>query len=340
MPIRRARPSDLNQILQLVSSKTYNPYPLRDVSGEQVKAHRLRGYTTDWEQLCGLAHVALLVAEEDGQIQAFVMAVYGSQESITGESLGVLYEVTSGPQVLPVLQDLLLEAEVVGREHGAETMVWEILYGEAEEEKYYRDLGYYVDLNRILKRVNPQPAFGRSSRAFPVRLAELSDRLFVLYLNTECSHHTIPAGRSIDKELVERSYMEVYETLDMVGGPDLTTFIAVDPEEHRPAGYLMLKTGYQERLSGHRYGYIYDLAVEPDYWGRPVVHSLMARAEIHLSQLDPPIHYISAEISETNVRALKTAIKAFSYTLESRRWVKPLNSPADPENTTSFKESN
>lgn len=97
---------------------------------------------------------------------------------------------------------------------------------------------------------------------------------------------------------------------------------ALEEVGFRQAGYLLVKTGFQEPVTGQRLAYIYDLAVHPDHWGRRATQLLMRDVERRLAELGFDI--FCGDISERNPRALKTAIKSLGFTLEYRRFGRKL----------------
>lgn len=179
-------------------------------------------------------------------------------------------------------------------------------------ENFLETRGYAPDLNRIILPTHPPI---RSRDRWTIRPARSTDYFFVLSLNSLVNSNTIPPGRDVDANLVARGYHEAYSQLKIGEDPNMPTYIAESGDQ--PIGYLMIKLSPPEP-SGTQAGYIYEISVHPDHWGRRVVDELLSAATRELGPKG--VSWITGDVSQSNLRALKTAQKQLGFHLEQRRW--------------------
>lgn len=195
--------------------------------------------------------------------------------------------------------------------------------GDAPEEAFFAARGYSVEICRIARRLAPEPP---RDGPYQVRRATARDQLFVMVLNSRVSPVTLPAGRDLDPEEVAARYLDVYLALDLEGNPCLEGLIA--EKDGLPVGYLLLKTGYTDEITGESLAYIYDLAIDPEHWGRRATQRIMREAETRMHARG--VRILLGDISASNPRALKTAIHSLGYTLEQQRWARRLGQDSSP----------
>ncbi|MBI3929637.1 MAG: GNAT family N-acetyltransferase [Armatimonadetes bacterium] len=317
--IREARQDDLEPVLEMLHDRHYADLPLRGLTGPQRRDAAIRGYRENWQHMDREKQLKILVAEDEGGLAGAVVFLTGMRESITYDQQVWIYDHFTAARSArsQVLHGLLDCAEAIARDEGDQYSTVELMPGEPDEE-LFGPRGYSVELNRIVKRVQSHDI--RPSSSYRIREADKNDQMFIIYLNALVNKYTIPAGRDGDPELVAERYLDAYFSLDV--GREAKGFLCEAGPERTAVGYLLLKTGYQELISGQTLGYIYDLAVHPDHWGRRATQLIMRTAENRLAQAGVPLY--TGDISERNQRALKTSIKSLGFTVEWRRWGKRL----------------
>jgi len=85
---------------------------------------------------------------------------------------------------------------------------------------------------------------------------------------------------------------------------------------------MMLKLGSFDAVTGAWLGYVYDMAIKPEYWKTRASWRLMKETENLLIQKG--IDFLLGDISEKNQRALKGALRLIGFTLERVRWMKKI----------------
>jgi ribosomal protein S18 acetylase RimI-like enzyme len=138
-----------------------------------------------------------------------------------------------------------------------------------------------------------------------VRDAQGSDIPFVRRLAQESILYTIPYGRTTQNSVVQARVRENLRGLEP--SEDMTVLIAYRQDNERAIGYLILQLNELDDATGDRQSYIYDLAVEPRYWGTPAVRLLVREAARRTHQAG--LHYMSGEISAHNQRTYLQALR-------------------------------
>jgi ribosomal protein S18 acetylase RimI-like enzyme len=312
LTVRPAGPQDLQGLLALCSSRPYAALPARGVSGEERRRVLLEGYRNHWGLLGQDPNLQVLVGERTGSLAGYLVLVTGLKESITGEPLALIYDYAGEVEALA---GRAVE-EAAGR--GARHLVLEVSPRQPDEERRWEGLGFRVDMNRIARPLGPPGPLPESP--YRVRRAGRQDRLFLMWLNTLTSSFTIPAGREGERERIAAAYLDTYAGLDFAGDPRAPVFVV--ELSGRPAGYLMLRLGYHDEVTGHEVAYIYDLAIHPEHWGRRAVHRLLREVEAWL--FAHGVRVLLGDVSQSNPRALKTALRALGFELEWRRWTREL----------------
>lgn len=302
--MRDAVSTDLPEVLRLCAQRTLPSLPVRGVSGEARREALLQAYRQRWSFLGSDPDLHVLVEPCATGLAGYAVILTGLHESITGEPQAILYD--HAWEDPAVGERLVRAAERCAA--GADYLVAEVDPADA----FLAGLGYHLEIVRIARRLDPQP-LGES--AYTVRRARADDRLFVMVLNGKVTPFTLPAGRDLDPDEVAARYLDVYMNLDVAGDPRLLVLIA--EFEGAPVGYLMLKLGYSDEITGERVGYIYDLAVEPAHWGRRATQRLMRQAEARLHA--DGVALMLGDISADNPRAVKTAVKSLGYSVEGHR---------------------
>ena len=140
-----------------------------------------------------------------------------------------------------------------------------------------------------------------------VRRARLTDLPVVRKLTLETVAYGIPEGRDIPNKTVQenaRNYLKDLERL-VHRKKEAAFLVAVD--ETRVVGFLILEFNHVEDSTGEPQSYIYNLAVDPDYWGRYVVHQLVREAARVSHQHG--FRYMTSKISASNRRTVVQALR-------------------------------
>jgi ribosomal protein S18 acetylase RimI-like enzyme len=140
-----------------------------------------------------------------------------------------------------------------------------------------------------------------------VRKARLTDISFIRRLACESVIYGIPHTRTVDPEEVRRSTREALKTLeiDFKMRKDFEIFVAEDLDANKPVGYLMLDLVQVERSTGEHQSLIHDIAVRREYWGKYVVHKLVAAAKKMTHERG--LKYMVGEITSSNRRTVVQA---------------------------------
>ncbi len=299
---RPARPDELDRLVDLCSSKRYPTIPGRNIPGEVSQQEFLQTFRTGWGAAFEPDSKWSVLLRDDPA--GYVVLLNGMQESITGDPQSLLYDHYG--ELEPALS--VAKAEAAARD--SDYVVLHVFEGLDRET--LRAQGFQPELTRISRRVE---RFEQPPSRFLVRPARPADRLFVLWLNQVSVDYVKPGGREWDLDEVHSDYFSTY--MDLTLEPDDPTRVLIIEDREAAGrtqmGYLMLKLNFDGNNA-----YIYDLAVHKDYWGRRATQYLMRAGENYLADLG--VEALVGDISEENPRALKTALKSLSFTIESQRW--------------------
>lgn len=330
MKIIEATASDLERVLEFRKRKAPAALPIRGISGESRLTLLLDSYQRYWKWVGKDPHFLVLLAEDDQNVlQGILLLVVGATDSITDQPQGVIIDFHAES---PQAGNLLFEqGEAFCRKYQMLFLVGDLSVDEPEWENFLEQRGYAPDLNRIILPTSPPI---RNRDRWAIRPARSTDYFFILSLNSLVNSNTIPPGRDVDANLVARGYLRAYSELKIGDDPKMPTWIAEDGDT--PIGYLMIKLSPPDPINGKLSGYIYEISVHPDRWGRRVVDELLAAATRDLSPKG--IAWITGDVSQSNLRALKTAQKQLGFQLEQRRWALDLR-PAKTNAEVSEPES-
>lgn len=128
---------------------------------------------------------------------------------------------------------------------------------------------------------------------------------FVRKLALESALHGVPYGRSISNRAIKARVRESIATIEP--SADMPVLIAYNQEDDKPLGYLILELYDIESSTGERQSLIYDLAVQPKYWGTQAVRLLVREAARRTAKagLDFMIGEVSAHNERTYLQALR-----------------------------------
>ncbi|MDQ7822204.1 MAG: GNAT family N-acetyltransferase [Candidatus Eremiobacteraeota bacterium] len=323
---REGTPGDIEEIIALFEGKDQFLSMMWSSMGDEVKSFHVRSLRSRAHLIGQGGDFKVFVAERSGDRKAvaYLVLFLDIVETITGEKQGFIFDYAVSPDhaggdALPLL---FRKAEEAVREREIQYLVMEIFAQDKEGEKRAFREGFGKEMNRIILRTAVKPLPRHDPDPFIVRKAQSEDLFFVLWLNTQCASFTIPSGRDRPKDDVQYRYLRIYSELSLEESEDFTALIIEDAVKETPVGYLLFKTNACDAITGARLGYVYDIAIHPDYWGKRAAQRLMKEGINLLSEKGIP--FCLADISEGNQRALKTAIKSIGFHLESIRWMKKL----------------
>ncbi|MHB2020024.1 MAG: GNAT family N-acetyltransferase [Candidatus Xenobia bacterium] len=324
--VRVATAADAPHVLRLAPCWECPLLPVRGVPTEARQQQRLEKFHTHRRVIGTHPDVRFILGEQDGTVAGYVMLVLGTRESITNEPLGLLQElVVEQREQYPVLMPAMLaEAEALARQAGVEYLAAEVYPEATHHEAALGALGYWVDINRMVKRVPPDDtaSLPEGAQAYRVRASRETDRIFIMELNARSCIHTLPAGHVVDPDFLMERYMDAYLLLPMTEDETHCILIAETIESQEPVGFLILKTGFCDDVSREPVAYVYDIEVKPEHWGGSVSQLLIREGEAYLRRRHIPL--LTSDISNANPRPLVRSIKSLGFQIEWRRWVKSL----------------
>lgn len=160
-----------------------------------------------------------------------------------------------------------------------------------------------------------------------VRAAELSDIGEIIELASREAIHSMSPYRHPDQDKVIAARNEDLQSLyTMWWAPDMGIFVACD-ESGRIIGHVIVKIGGKEFLTGEEQAWIYDITVDPNYWGTGLAKRLMEQAEIYAQEQG--MGYLGLTVTCANLRAIRF-YQNMGYQDERIQMVKIL-SPIIPE---------
>jgi len=326
LEIREGRPSDLEDILDIYRQKDLFLSLIWTSRDEQVRKHFTDNLTRQKDLFGAHPDLRVLVAsrKSDGRTIAYLLLFLDFMEAITGERQGLIFDcgVLAEYRDSGVVQALLLKAEAAVIERKMKYIVIELFHDDLKSTAEVEGAGFRREIHRIIKKAELRPVKAPDPDPFLVRQACCEDIFFVLWLNTQCAEYIIPAGRERPRDEVQYRFLNIYSRMSLAEREEFTSLIIEDRLKDSSIGYLLFKTESSDAITGVRLGYIYDIAIHPDYWGRRATQRLMREGENYMVRKG--IGYLLGDISDSNQRALKTAIKSIGFFHERVRWMKRL----------------
>ncbi|MFP4498326.1 MAG: GNAT family N-acetyltransferase [Vulcanimicrobiota bacterium] len=321
---RLAQMVDINILIKFQDYKKYFPCYVGFEKPEQIRKVIKDSYKKNQLFLCHPETFPTLLAfDYENKIPlGYIATVTGVEESITGEKQLLIYDfhILDVPEKEEIFNHFIDFAENQAIKYNLSYMITEIPFEAEELENMFHKKDFSVEMNRIVKLCSHHEFTGKRQENIKVRPGEESDRFFMMLLNAQNSGFLIPADRKASSEEIQQKYFEHYSQMPIDEEPFLHIFIAEDLINLQPAGYIIIKTSAIDQVSRQSMAYIYDLNVHKDYWGKYVTQRLVKEAENWL--VEDNIHLLIGDISDSNPRPLKTALKTLNFTLYSRRWVK------------------
>ncbi|MDQ7821185.1 MAG: GNAT family N-acetyltransferase [Candidatus Eremiobacteraeota bacterium] len=318
--VRDAVAGDLEAIISLYCRKEYFPSPVRAHAEEEHRAYAVRMMRERGHFLGNDPDLRVFMAISGGEPAGYLMVLLNLVETITGERQALLYDYAfsdagRGRDMMELLYGRALE---VIKERGVPYAIVEVAPADRKGLELFESMGFRMEMHRIIKKAERLVITVPDPDPFVVRKAVQGDLMFVILLNQSCGSFTIPPGRDMPRGEIMVRYMKAYMELKLDENDLFTAFIIEDRAAEKPIGYLMYKLNACDSMTGDRIGYIYDLAIDPAYWGKRATQRIMREGERSLAERD--ITYLVGDISHDNQRALKTAVKSLHFTEESVRW--------------------
>ena len=325
---RAARPEDLDNFLKLVERQDYPPYQLSSVGTEERRRAHLQVYRASWLKDWKREKIEVILAEVDQQIVGYLVLKHGLTESVTHDSQSAIYDCYGDNE--DVRRALFEHARVRARKAKSEYLVLQVGSPPNPDIAFYESLGYRAENHRVGCRTRPYQLPAESP--FRIRPARQSDLMFIRYLSAVSVKFIVPAGRPIDLPAVTMNFLNAYSDLELEDDPYFLPLILM--KGRKEAGYIMFKLpgaeGFPKPVaafgSGPELGgYVYDLAVRPEYQGHGAALILLQSGENALYERNLPI--LAGDISASNPRALKTTMKRLSYKIDWSRYGRPVDEP-------------
>lgn len=332
--VKRVGINDIPRFLPLREEAEICLSPIREVTSAYVKDLTLSRYRyayslSEEEKKKSEERLKFLVVMDKEDVVGFTVLLTGCMESITQENQVEIYDlvVKKGGNQEETIRLLLTEAEKICQETCTCYLVYVLQRCEKEKLEMLQKQGFAVELHQITKNIKHIKKWRKKKSWLEIRWANYSDITFILWLNTQVSSNYVLPQRSASPVDVRSGFLFIYgEKLAywMKSEPNFVTLIAEDVETKDSIGYIMLWLNKVDVFTGEKFAYIYDIAVRQDYWGKYVTPYL-AEAGEKLAD-SKGLDYIVGEISDSNQRALRTAV-SLNYTDERCRLLKkiPLN---------------
>lgn len=323
---RTGNSSDLSVILDFLDERTLFSGYIGYAEPEKVRRVIAASYRKNVGILDQGDKYPFFIAEhsETGKPLGYMLTIMGVEESITGELQAHIYDhyVSEGSYRERILDCFTSQVMQRAAQEGLNYVTTEILVADSVAEEYFKSRNYYIEMNRIVKRVETFEFNTPRQKRYRVRPAAESDWPFILLLNAQNSSFLIPTGREADKEKIRQSFFDTYAEMNIVNDRYMKVFIGEEPEVRRQAGYIIIKVEALDMVSEKPLAYIYDINVHRDYWGKYITQRLVKEAQNHLAGRG--VEYLIGDTAESNPRPLKVAIKTLGFNLYSRRWVKKI----------------
>ncbi|MBM3466206.1 MAG: GNAT family N-acetyltransferase [Armatimonadetes bacterium] len=156
--IRRARPDDLDKVIQLATDMVvHSVSPFRDISADQVKEFRRKDLQALAEAI-KQPHVGLFIAEaeNDRRFLGHVVVVCGYMESSTGESQGWVFDLSTVPDMWSqgIGRALMDQAEAFCIALGYKYLGLGVTTANDRAVTFYERLGFMEERKRMIKRLD------------------------------------------------------------------------------------------------------------------------------------------------------------------------------------------
>lgn len=213
------------------------------------------------------------------------------------------------------------QAETAAEDRGVKKVSFTLCPGDPDGEILKRH-GFYIETNRIMKPVERHAFNTPRQKNFRVRPANAADRTFIMLLVAQNTKFQVPPNMEEYAGTIQSGYFDFYSSLSVTDEPGMKFLTVVEKSTDRKAGYLCFQTNPVDAVFSKKTAYLFDINVHRDFWGRYATQRLMREMENRLK--DMGFEYVYADISQSNPRPLKTALKSLDYSIFARQWAKKL----------------
>lgn len=271
------------------------------MTGEARAAWFEAYFRQNWSKLCSHPQVSCWV---DPDLENYLVARHGEQESLTGERQTVIWDWAQDPSGL-----LCLLQESARQRGDGYVVVQQLQQG----PNPWPELGFLPELRRV---ISPTRSGRRETGEFEVRPAESKDLFFIANLHTQGSQFYIPAQRKVDSGAVMARNMNLYLGLDLGPGRKMVGYVICD--QGKPFGYILYQLGFRMDISGVPAAYLYDLNLRPDQRGKSAAGQLGRHSLAELAERG--VEFVMGDISADNQLGYQAATRAGHFVHESTRW--------------------
>lgn len=157
------------------------------------------------------------------------------------------------------------------------------------------------------------------NQTFTVREAKRSDLEKIINLAVESMIYSqSPHRQSSLEEVKQYRKKDLSRLYSLFGQPQLGLYVA---QGEKIIGHVIVLTGTTESVSGEEQGWVIDLSVQPEYWGKGVAKKLALKAENFVKQKG--LKYIGLGVTTVNERAVRF-YERLGYLEERKRMIKTL----------------
>lgn len=312
LQLREVRLSDKSSLLKLCNER---PYPDSLFMEKEPMRETVAGNLEQFFQSeAAPQELTIRVLEEDGQVCGFIILDVNDQESITKQAQTLIcdYHVKSWEQ----FEYLFQWAAETARDAGGEYLVVSnYSRGGEQNQAWLEKLGFQPELLRVARYIEA----GQTGAAHPdyrVRKATDNDMLFIMRLVANNSPIYCPAGREVDRELIQAGFVSAYTSI----GPRNKKRVPLILEERatgEPLGYIIVDPGKVIGATKTVTLYIYDIAVAPEAPTRGLSRYLCGGGETLLGRMGGGVFF--GDISADNQLAVG-AQKGLGFEVDSIRW--------------------
>lgn len=310
--IRDAVPDDLEALAAAIKRRPWHVVPCRGWDGAAVAWYWERSLRRHFQEVLSLPNVEVLIAD-----QGWAVLQHEVEESASGEC----HTLIRHPSWITE-PALLREAVERARRRGALRLGCDVPTGDADEARIFEDLGFLAEHQRIVRplaRGIPTPVTLPPPRG-RVRRADIGDHLFLMRLSTETVPHMFHQSRLEGLEGMRGRFFDVYGMFPMAQDTRYRTWVA-ETSAGVPAGAIMVDPEAERAFDDSWESYIYDLSVDPAFWGGWVGAALVGAVIDQLT--DEGFGYLTGDISTDNRRVMSLA-RRFGFEVESKRYFRLL----------------
>lgn len=313
--VRNATLQDRASVLELCLKRDYphSTFLGKDQMKKVVSGHLAAFFGSSEHSLKLVAKVL----EEQEQIVGFLLLEVNEQESITKQSQTVIcdYHAADADQ----FHQLVRSALEVASENKDEYLIVSNYEDFSARVCWLEEVGFKQEILRVAKVVSPSHQAAEHPN-FRIRKATDNDMLFIMRLVADHSPMYCPANRGVDKELVQRGFLQAYTSITP-RNKKRVPLILEDKRCKDLAGYIILEPGRVFGEGGALTLYIYDIAIAPEITDKGLSRYLCAGGERLLAQMGGGVLF--GDISADN-RLAVGAQKGLGFSLDSTRWGRPV----------------